>query len=284
MIECLPELPSLLEPDPELYEFLFGVIGFQRTDVLQGRATVIAFVNEGYNVLACDVNEDGLSGTLQGLNPSKVASMIVDVSKEDQVARAVEFCVSKFKGVHVMFANAGIGSDLNPFYEYDEETINQTLQVNVNGVLYSFKHAYLAMQKLGIKDGSLIATASVAGIRSGAGGTVYSASKAAVISIGKTVANQLYGTGIRCNIVCPGLIETGMTRPLFDMASQRGSTARLGQLNPLTRYGYAQEIATVVTFLASPAASYINGQSIAVDGGLSSSHPVAVRRQGKASM
>ena len=235
-------------------------------------------------MLACDVNEEGLAETLRGLNPAKVASMIVDVSKEDEVKRAVELCVQKFKGVHVIFANAGIGSDLGAFFDYDADYINQVMAVNVNGVLFCFKHAYLAMQKLGVKDGCLLATASVAGIRSGAGGTAYSASKAAVINIGKTVANQLVGTGIRCNVICPGLIETGMTKPLFDLADQKNSRGKIGQLNPLQRHGVAKEIATVATFLASSKASYINGQSIAVDGGLSSSHPISFRKPGRASM
>jgi NAD(P)-dependent dehydrogenase (short-subunit alcohol dehydrogenase family) len=251
---------------------------------MKGRATVIEFAKEGYNVLACDLSEEGLAETLRGLNSAKVASMIVDVSNEDQVKKAVEFCIQKFKAIHVMFANAGIGADLGPFYDYDAEFINKVMAVNVNGVLFCFKHTVLAMQKLGIKDGCLLATASVAGIRSGAGGTAYSASKAAVISIGKTVANQLTGTGIRCNVICPGLIETGMTKPLFDLADQKKARGKVGQLNPLLRYGVAKEIATVVTFLASPGASYINGQSIAVDGGLSSSHPIAFRRPGMASM
>jgi NAD(P)-dependent dehydrogenase (short-subunit alcohol dehydrogenase family) len=245
---------------------------------------VIEFYEEGYNVLACDVNKDGLAGTLEGLDSKRVKSMYVDVSKEEQVKKAVDYCLDTFGTLHVMFANAGVGSDLSPFYECDEEQIDFAMKVNVHGVLYCFKHATIAMQRLGVRDGSLIATASVAGIRSGAGGTVYSATKAAVISIGKTVANQLVGTGIRANVICPGLIETGMTKPLFELADQKNNRSKLGQLNPLSRYGVPKEIATVVTFLASPAASYINGQAIAVDGGLSSSHPIAFRRPGKASM
>jgi NAD(P)-dependent dehydrogenase (short-subunit alcohol dehydrogenase family) len=114
----------------------------------------------------------------------------------------------------------------------------------------------------------------VAGIRSGAGGMPYSASKAGVISIVQTGANQLGGTGVRINAVCPGLTETGMTQPMFDMARARGSEGKIGQLNPLRRAAGPQEIAEVALFLASDASSYVNGQAIAVDGGLSSSHPV----------
>ena len=122
--------------------------------------------------------------------------------------------------------------------------------------------------------GSIICTASVAALRSGAGGVPYSASKAGVISLVQTAANQLYGTGVRVNAICPGLIETGMTQPIFDQARSRGTEHKIGQLNPLRRAGAPIEIAHMALFLASDDASYVNGQAVAVDGGLSSSHPV----------
>lgn len=227
--------------------------------------------------MACDINEDNLKETIRGLPKNKVDIRLVDVSKEEQVKQAVDHCLDKFGSLTVMFANAGISGDLSPFWECDESTLDPVFRVNVYGVFYSFKHATIAMQRLGVQDGVLLATASVAGVRSGAGGSAYSASKAAVINMGQTVANQLRGTGIRCNIINPGLIETGMTKPLFDLADQKNNRDKIGQLNPLMRYGVAKEIATVAAFLASPAASYINGQSISVDGGLSSSHPVVIR-------
>jgi NAD(P)-dependent dehydrogenase (short-subunit alcohol dehydrogenase family) len=123
--------------------------------------------------------------------------------------------------------------------------------------------------------GSIVATASVAGLRSNAGTTDYSASKAAVISIMQTAAYQLTGQGIRCNAVCPGLIETGMTSAVYEAARQRGTERKIGQLNPLQRGGIADEIARVVAFIASDSASYVNGQAWAVDGGLSAGHPFA---------
>lgn len=110
-------------------------------------------------------------------------------------------------------------------------------------------------------SGSIIGTASVAGLRSNAGATDYSASKAAVISIMQTVAYQLAGTGIRCNAVCPGIIETGMTSLMYEMARSRGTERKIGQLNPLMRGGIADEVARVVAFLGSDSASYVNGQA-----------------------
>jgi NAD(P)-dependent dehydrogenase (short-subunit alcohol dehydrogenase family) len=121
--------------------------------------------------------------------------------------------------------------------------------------------------------GSIVCTASVAGLRSGAGSPHYSASKAAVVNLVQTAACQLTNTGIRVNAICPGLIETGMTQPLFDYVRAIGKEHKVGQLNPLQRAGEPIEIARTALFLASDESSYVNGQALVVDGGLSSSHP-----------
>ena len=149
----------------------------------------------------------------------------------------------------------------------------------LHSVFLAAKHAGRGMLKTSDSKpypcGSIIATASVAGLRSNAGTTDYSASKAAVISIMQTAAYQFTGTGIRCNAVCPGLIETGMTSAVYEAARKRGTERKIGQLNPLARGGIADEIARVVAFLGSDSASYVNGQAWAVDGGLSAGHPFA---------
>lgn len=125
-------------------------------------------------------------------------------------------------------------------------------------------------------SGSIIATASVAGLRSNAGGTDYSASKAAVISLMQTTCYQLAGTNIRCNAICPGLTETGMTRATYEAARKRGTEGRIGQLNPLRRGGLADEVARVALFLGGDEGSYVNGQAWAVDGGLSAGLPMVL--------
>jgi NAD(P)-dependent dehydrogenase (short-subunit alcohol dehydrogenase family) len=147
--------------------------------------------------------------------------------------------------------------------------------VNLIGVFLAIKHASRVM--IPNKKGSIVCTASVAGIRSGAGGGPYSASKAGVINLTTTAANYLTGTNVRVNAICPGIIETGMTKPIFDHAKQRGTQDKIGQLNPLKRFGVPAEIAYMALFLASDEASYVNGQHIAVDGGLTSSMPVTGR-------
>lgn len=146
-----------------------------------------------------------------------------------------------------------------------------------SSVFVATKYASKAMMKTSTEKpfpcGSIIATASVAGLRSNAGSTDYSASKAAVISLMQTTAYQLSGTGIRCNAICPGLIETGMTAPMYDAARAKGSERKIGQLNPLQRGGLADEVARVALFLGTDEASYVNGQAWAIDGGLSAGHP-----------
>lgn len=122
-------------------------------------------------------------------------------------------------------------------------------------------------------SGSIIGTASVAGIRSNAGTSDYSASKAAVISLMQSISYQLAGTGIRCNAICPGIIETGMTSAMFESARARGTDKKIGQLNPLKRGAVADEVARVALFLGSDEASYVNGQAWAVCGGLTAGHP-----------
>lgn len=113
----------------------------------------------------------------------------------------------------------------------------------------------------------------MAGLRSNAGGTDYSASKAAVVNIAQTTCYQLSGTGVRVNAICPGVIETGMTKIMYDAARARGTERRIGQLNPLQRGAVADEVARVALFLGSDESSYMNGQAVAVCGGLSAGHP-----------
>ena len=204
---------------------------------------------------------------------SDVQTVAADTSNEDDVKAYIDRAVTSFGGLDVVYANAGISGGLvpPPLLEQTAENWLRVLQVNLVGTFLAIKHAAPHMIAKG--RGSIILTASVAGLRANAGGAPYSASKAGVVSLAQTAANALLGTGVRVNAICPGLIETGMTRELFERAHERGTQNKIGQLNPLQRPGRPEEIAAMALFLASDESSYVNGMAFPVDGGLSSTLP-----------
>jgi NAD(P)-dependent dehydrogenase (short-subunit alcohol dehydrogenase family) len=226
-----------------------------------GKATVELFRSEGATVVGADVS-DG-------------AEMRCDAGCEDEVKRLVEGVVAQHGGLDIFFANAGVSGGFASIAEQSADDWAEILRINLIGPFLAIKYAGPAIAKRG--GGSIVCTASVAGLRSGAGGAAYSASKAGVINLVQTAAQQLSGSAVRVNAVCPGLIETGMTRPIYDLARAKGAENRIGELNPLGRGGGPEEIAKAALFLASDESSYVNGAALVVDGGLSSSHPTARR-------
>lgn len=241
-----------------------------------GRASAIAFAREGARLLIADRSEAGLEETrsLVVAAGGKVIAQVIDAGSEADVAGLVERAVAELSGIDVVFANAGIAASPYTFEDTTVEQFQEILRVNLIGPFLAIKHAGKVLKQQ--NKGSIVCTASVAGIRSGAGPIAYSASKAGVINLVSIAANIFRGTGVRVNAICPGLIETGMTKPLFDYAKVRGTTGKIGQLNPTLRAGQPEEIAAAAVFLASDEASYVNGQALAVDGGLSSSLPVVI--------
>ena len=242
-----------------------------------GRASAILFAAEGANVVVLDLAPavEETAATIRGAG-GQVVVLVKDSSEEANVVNAIETAVREFGALDVCFANAGISGGLVPLQEQTPEYWMEVLKINLIGTFLAVKHAARVMAPRG--RGSIVCTASVAGLRSGAGGSPYSASKAGVISLVQTTAYQLSGSGVRINAICPGLIETGMTRPIFEQARARGTDHKIGQLNPLRRPGAPLEIAQMALFLASDEASYVNGQAFPVDGGLSSSHPIVPPR------
>lgn len=247
-----------------------------------GRASAHQFAHNGaHAIYICDFSDQYLSvhvRELQSLYPEvKVHARQFDAGNEEAVRAVVDECVSKYGRLDIFFANAGIVGTNKYFEEVDGEDFMKTMRTNVLSVFVAIKYAAAAMIKTSEQkkypSGSIIATSSVAGLRSNAGPTDYSASKAAVRSLVQTTAYQLSGTGIRVNAIMPGLIETGMTAPLFTMARARGTEGKVGQLNPLRRGAIADEVARVALFLGSDEASYVNGQGWAVDGGLGAGLP-----------
>ena len=246
-----------------------------------GRAAALIFAAEGARLVLGDKTEavHDTARQVQAAGGQAVA-LQMDAGVEAEVANMVATALAHYGQLDVAFANAGISGGREGIFELTPEAWTEVLRVNLIGPWLMVKHAGKAMVDAG-RGGSIICTASVAGIRSGAGGPAYSASKAGVINLVMVSAQQLCESNVRVNALCPGLTQTGMTQPIFDNARDKGVQDRLGRLNPLRRAAQPEELAQVALFLASAQSSYVNGQAIAVDGGLSSSHPVTRQLPGQ---
>ncbi|KAI7869774.1 hypothetical protein BDF14DRAFT_1780736 [Spinellus fusiger] len=248
-----------------------------------GRSTAFALAKRGAKaiyVTDLTINHlEELAKEIEATYPTvRCVARAVDAASSEDVEHVIEEALSTFGRLDVFFANAGKATGTHISQE-DAASFTEMMRVNALSVFLAIKHAGAAMQVTGksgkeASGGSIIATASVAGIRSGAGSPEYSASKAAVINLCQTGAYQYAGKSIRINAICPGLIETGMTKIVFDQARARKMDQKIGQLNPSLRPGLSMEVASVVASLASDETSYVNGQCIAVDGGLSASLPI----------
>jgi len=247
-----------------------------------GRASAHQFAQNGARaVYICDFNDSNLEThkrELASLYPSvEVHVRQFDAADEAAVKAVVDDAVKRYGRLDIFFANAGIVGQPKIFTEITADEFLHTLKTNVVSVHLAAKYAAPAMMLTSVEkkypSGSIIGTASVAGLRSNAGSSDYSTSKAGVVSLAQTVSYQLAGTGIRVNAICPGVIETGMTATMYEAARARGTEKKIGQLNPLRRGAHADEVARVALFLGSEESSYVNGQAWAVDGGLSAGHP-----------
>ncbi|MDX2209285.1 MAG: SDR family oxidoreductase [Sphingopyxis sp.] len=246
-----------------------------------GRASALRFASEGARLVIGDRAET-IHETARLVQDAggEVVAQQMDAGSEPDVAAMVAAARQTYGRIDIAFANAGVSGGLPGVFDETPEAFAELLRINLIGPWLMVKHAGKALWDQG-EGGSIILTASVAGIRSGAGGPAYSASKAGVINLAMVSAQQLCETGVRVNALCPGLTETGMTKPTFDYAKAKDVTHKLGRLNPLRRAAQPEELANVALFLASDLASYVNGQALAVDGGLSSSHPVTRQLTGQ---
>jgi meso-butanediol dehydrogenase/(S,S)-butanediol dehydrogenase/diacetyl reductase len=241
-----------------------------------GRASALIFAREGANLVLADVNEANLIRMKDEIvkNGGTVVIRKTDVSSEDEIKALINLGLEKLTNIDILVNNAGISGGLDSLEDQRSEEWHQIFDINVMGPVYATKHIIAHMKTR--RCGSIIA--SVAGILSGAGGNAYSASKAALINFTKTSACEVGAHNVRINAICPGLIETGMTLPFFEYARSVGKENQLGKYAELKRAASPEEVAWAILFLASDEASYMTGQAIPVDGGITASMSVPGRK------
>ena len=236
-----------------------------------GLGTVELFVSEGAKVIAADI-QDEKGAMLERRFPDAVRYSRCDVTQEADIAAAVALAESAFGGLDIQFNNAGISDRMGAITEVTADGWNWIFDILVRGPALGMKHAVPAMLKRG--GGSIINTASIAGLQAGWGPIAYSTAKAGVVHMSRCAAAQLSPQGIRVNAICPGLIATsifgatmGMTRDAADqMAALVAQNAQIAQ--PVKKPGLPQDIAQAALYLASDASAFVTGTHLVVDGGI----------------
>jgi len=232
-----------------------------------GEASVRLFAEEGARVVIADMQEERGRSVADAIG-KEVLFQPCEVSQEDQVAAVVARAVDAFGRLDCMFNNAGFGGISGPIEEIPVDEFDATFAVLLRGVFLGIKHAAPVMKAQG--SGSIISTASVAGLQAGLGPHVYSAAKAAVVHLTRSAGMELGESGVRVNCICPG----GIVTPLITDAIGGGPEAvelvsrHLSELQPIRRAGQPTDIAQAALWLASDESTFVNAQAIIVDGGL----------------
>jgi len=234
-----------------------------------GSATIRLLAERGARIVAVDRRPADLDAAVKDLPASAEALKVgADVTEEDGVREYVRAAVDKFGTIDVFYNNAGIEGEVKAIQDYPLEAFRRVLDVNVVGVFLGMKYVLPVMLKQ--NKGSVINTASIAGLVGSPHIAVYSASKHAVIGLTKSAAWECTGTGVRINCVCPGLIDSRMLSAIFQGRASGNAPPpmeRIVERIPARRLGQASEVASIVAFLASDEASYVSGSAYTVDGG-----------------
>lgn len=248
-----------------------------------GEGTARLFVQEGARVVIADIQDKRGEALAEELGPS-ASYFHTDVAREEDVRAAVQHAVSKWGRLDCMYNNAGFGGVSGPIETTDMDAYDQTMGVLLRGVVLGMKCAAPIMKAQG--SGSIISTASVAGIGVGLGPHVYSAAKAAVIHLTRSVANELGEHGVRVNCICPGGIATPIFGKGMGLSPEQADQtvelmkARLAQFQPIPRAGVPNDIAEAALWLASDASSFVTAHALVVDGGVTTGRRWSERMQG----
>jgi NAD(P)-dependent dehydrogenase (short-subunit alcohol dehydrogenase family) len=232
-----------------------------------GRGTAIRFASEGASVVIADLNQAGGESVVRECkeNGGNAIFQKTDVSSEEQIKAAIDRTVSEFGRLDVTFNNAGLGGALGPLEQITSADWDRTFAILLRSVFFGIKHSVPAMRKAG--GGSIISTASVAGLRGGAGPIVYSVAKAGVVHLTKCAAIDYGREHIRVNAICPGGINTPLVSGL--MPGGEAATAQfLKTIQPIPRAGTPDDIAGMALYLASDDSEWVTGTTMVVDGGL----------------
>ena len=249
-----------------------------------GKATVLRFLEEGAKVVVADFNAETGAATLAEAADrgwgDDVRFIKVDVAREEDIEAMMQCALDNFGRLDIVFNNAGVGGAIGPVTQTTVEAWDYTMDVLGKGVFLGIKHAARIMQNQG-SGGSIINTASIAGLSGDGGPLVYSAAKAAVISLSKSAAVELARDRIRVNAICPGFIAT----PLAGGGADRvdATRERFTNAQPWPEAGEGDHIAGAALFLASDDAGFVTGESVVVDGGLTAAGPELSRRFPRAS-
>lgn len=236
-----------------------------------GRGTVELFVKEGASVVVADLQDDKGARLIEELGP-KVSYVRTDVASEAEVKELIEQTAEKFGHLDCLFNNAGIPGLGGPIADTPVEEFDTVVSVVLKGVFLGIKHAAPIMCRQ--KSGSIINTASVAGIRIGFGPHVYSAAKAAVVHLTKSTARELGESNVRVNCICPGGIATPIFGKNLGLATQVADQTVepmkqiLEKMQPMPRAGMPSDIAQAALWLASDDSTFVNGHELVVDGGI----------------
>ncbi|MGA2412205.1 MAG: SDR family oxidoreductase [Candidatus Binataceae bacterium] len=232
-----------------------------------GRGTAIRFATEGASIVIADLNQEGGESVVRECkeNGGNAVFQKTDVSSEENIKAAIDRAVSEFGRLDITFNNAGIGGALGPLEQITSADWDRTFAILLRSVFFGIKYSVPAMRKAG--GGSIISTASVAGLRGGAGPVVYSVAKAGVVHLTKCAAIDYGRERIRVNAICPGGINT----PLVSNMLPGGAAATaqvLGRIQPIPRAGTPDDIAGMALYLASDDSEWVTGTTMVVDGGL----------------